>query len=299
MKVAILASDNMMPGADGERPDFFERDEQMGKIVPALAALGVGCELRRWREADAIAGDYAAVLPLLCWDYWEQRDAFLATLERSAERTRVLNAPGLLRWNTDKAYLAELGAKGAPIIETVIAERVSEGVVREAFETLGAERLVIKPQIGAGAWRQVSVRKGEALPEASEMPPGRAMIQPFLKAVETEGEISMLYFGGRFSHALRKTPKAGDYRIQSLYGGREVEFAPDAGMIGLAADVLAMMDEAPLYARVDLLRGNDGAWRLIEVEMVEPYLYFGLSAGEGGENLGAQAFASALVERLN
>jgi len=299
MKVAILASDNMMPGAHDEREDGFERDEQMGKLVPALAALGAGCELRRWRDVEAIADEYNAVLPLFCWDYWESREEFLSAMDKAGERTRVINAPSLLRWNTDKAYLADLGEKGAPIIETVTVEHVDAEVVAQAYETLGAERIVIKPQVGAGAWRQVSLRRGEAIPAPEEMPPGTTMIQPFLNAVEVEGEISMLHFGGRFSHALRKTPKAGDYRIQSLYGGREEVYVPDAAMIALAADVLAMMHEVPLYARVDLLRGNDGEWCLIEVEMVEPYLYLGLSAGDGGENAGAQAFARALVDVLN
>ena len=302
MKVAILASDNMMPGAAEARADAFERAEQMGKLVPALAALGVGCELVRWREIDTVAGGYDAVLPLLCWDYWDAREDFLATLERAAERTRVLNAVELLRWNTDKRYLDELGEGGAPIIATWVVDRVDADVVAEGFARFGCERLVIKPQVGAGAWRQVSVRKGEALPTAEALPPGRAMVQPFLEAVETEGEISLLFFDGVFSHALRKTPKAGDYRIQSLYGGKEERYAPDAEQLGIAEAALGQMaarfGEGPLYARVDVLRGNDGGWKLIECEMVEPYLYLGLSAGEGGENAGARAFARALAGRL-
>jgi len=310
--VAILASDDMMPGAVTERGDAFERDEQMGKLVPALAMLGVDCALLRWREAAERAGDYDAVLPLLCWDYWDEREAFLTVLERAAKTTRVLNGVELLRWNTDKRYLEELGAgtanlRGAPIIETEVVERIDSDAVARAFDRFGTDRLVIKPQVGAGAWRQVSVRRGEALPDAGEMPSGRAMIQPFLKAVETEGEISMLFFDGVLSHALRKTPKPGDYRIQSLYGGREEAVVATPDMIAIADGALAQMQARfgalPLYARVDVLRGNaengDGSWRLIECEMVEPYLYFGLSDGEGGENAGARAFAAALVNRLD
>ena len=288
----------MMPGAADERSDSFERDEQMGKLVPALAALGVGCELVRWRDCDAGAEDFAAMMPLLCWDYWDQRESFLATLDRAGRKTRVLNSPATLRANTDKAYLAELAARGAPVIPEISVEFATDAVIQEAFDRLGSDTLVVKPRIGGGAWRQVKVERGRPLPPGSERPPGPALIQPFLHAIVKEGEVSLLHFDGRFSHGLRKLAKPGDYRIQSTFGGREEPFVPDAGLRGLARDILGLMDEVPLYARVDLLRGNDGAWKLIEIEMVEPYLYLGLSAGEGADNLGAQAFASALLGRL-
>ena len=124
------------------------------------------------------------------------------------------------------------------------------------------------------------------------------MIQPFMEAVETEGEVSMLWFGGELSHALRKLPKAGDYRIQSLYGGREVSYETGTELRELATRVLGALPELPLYARVDCLRGNDGEWKLIELELVEPYLYLGLSEGEGADNKSANLFADKLVQAL-
>lgn len=297
-RIAILASENMMPGARNERDDAFERDEQMGKLVPALAGLGLGCDLRPWRHADRLAGDYDAMLPLLCWDYWDHREQFLGTLEAAARTTRIFNSPTLLRANTDKAYLAELASRGAPVIPEWSVEFATDAIIRRAFERFETDTLVVKPRIGGGAWRQVLVRKGEPLPPESERPPAGALIQPFLRAIVDEGEVSLLFFDGRFSHGLRKIAKSGDYRIQSSFGGREEPYMPYAGMIALATRVLGMLDEVPLYARVDLLRGNDGAWKLIEVEMVEPYLYFGLSKGERGSNRGARALAVSLWERL-
>ena len=298
MKVAVLASADMMPGADRERADAFERDEQMGKLVPALAARGLECELVEWREAERRAGEFAAMLPLLCWDYWDHRGDFLGALERAAERTRVLNAPELIRWNTSKSYLEEMGRRGAPLIPTQVVERVTDEAAMNAFAAFGCTELVAKPLVGAGAWRQALLRQGEALPPGGELPPGRAMLQPFLPSVREEGELSLLFFGGAFSHGLRKLPKGGDYRIQSLYGGREVAWEPEAELVELAERCVGMVGGVPLYARVDLLRGLDGEWKLIEMEMVEPYLYLGLSGGEGAENAGARRFVEALVGRL-
>ena len=297
-KVAVLASDNMMPGAENAREDAFERDEQMGKLVPCLAARGVECELVRWREAAKRAGEFDAVMPLLCWDYWDDREAFLAEMERAAERTRVFNAPKMLRWNTDKIYLQQFADGGVPTLPTRFVDEVGEAEVLDGFERFGTDTLVIKPRVGAGAWRQALVRMGEPLPGADALPPGAAMIQPFMEAVATEGEVSMLWFGGELSHALRKLPKAGDYRIQSLYGGREVPHEAENELRALATAVLGALPELPLYARVDCLRGNDGEWKLIELELVEPYLYLGLSEGEGADNKGANLFADKLVRAM-
>ena len=297
-KVAVLASDNMMPGAQDARADDFERDEQMGKLVPCLAAREMECELVRWREAAARAGEFDAVLPLLCWDYWDDREAFLGEMERAAEVTRVFNAPEVLRWNTDKIYLDQFARGGVPTIPTGFVERVGEADVLDGFTRFDTDTLVIKPQVGAGAWRQALVRRGEPMPGRDALPPGAAMVQPFQDSVGTEGEVSMLWFGGELSHSLKKLPKAGDYRIQSLYGGREVPYEAGDELRELATRVLGALPEIPLYARVDCLRGNDGAWKLIELELVEPYLYFGLSEGEGANNKGANLFADALARVL-
>ena len=297
-RVAVLASADMMPDSASPRADAFERDEQMQKLRPALAAHGVGVELRPWRELDGFAGEFDAVLPLLCWDYWDDRDVFLAALEWASLHTRVFNPPEMLRWNTDKRYLLELASKGVPGVPTLEVERTTEAAVADAFAHFQTDQLVAKPRIGAGAWRQARLARGEALPPESDLPPGAALLQPFLPSIEEDGEVSLLFFGGAFSHALRKRAKAGDYRIQSLYGGREERLEATPVMRDVAAQALSHISQTPLYARVDLVRGLDGAWALIELELVEPYLYLGLSSGEGGSNQGAQRFAAALAGAL-
>lgn len=299
IKIAVLASANMMPGDPDERGDAFERDEQMGKLMPAFAEQSMELDLIPWREASSRASDYDAMLPLLVWDYFEGNEqAFLGEMLEASRETLVLNTVNVLKWNAHKSYLDELAARGAPVIETINVNRITEANVASAFETLGADKLVIKPQVGGGAWRQVLYSKGDTFPPVSELPPGEAMIQIFLPSVQTEGEYSFLYFGSEYSHALIKRPKDGDYRIQSLYGGTEETYSATDEEKKSAEAVLASLDEMPLYARVDLLRGLDGHLKLIELEMIEPYLYLPHSKGEGADNIGAQNLAKALKRRL-
>jgi len=299
-KIAVLASANMLPGHPDERGDAFERDEEMGKLVPAFAAEDMALDLIPWREASARAGDYDAMLPLLVWDYFEGNEAaFLAEMRAASKQTCVLNAVDVLQWNAHKSYLDVLAARGAPVIETLNVDLITEANISAAFEALGTDTLVIKPQVGGGAWRQVLYPKGDVFPVAESLPPGEAMIQAFLPSVQSEGEYSFLYFGGKYSHALIKRPKEGDYRIQSLYGGTDETYEATAEEKKTAEAVLSTLDAIPLYARVDLLRGLDGQLKLIELEMIEPYLYLLHSAGEGAENLGAQNLAKALKRRLS
>lgn len=298
-KIAILASDNMMPGHANEREDSFERDEEMGKLVPAFAAQGMELDLIRWRDAAEKADDYDAMLPLLVWDYFEGNEAaFTAEMAKAETKTKLYNNFKTLRWNANKSYLDELENHGAPVISTVTVKRVTETGVSRAFEELKTETLVIKPQVGGGAWRQVLYKKGDPFPSKDDLPPEGAMIQAFLPSVVKEGEYSFLYFGGQFSHGLIKRPKSGDYRIQSLYGGTEETYEPSSQERASAREVLDALDFTPLYARVDLLRGRDGKLKLIELEMIEPYLYLAHAEGEGADNKGAQKLAKALAKKL-
>ena len=298
-KIAILAADNMIPGHANEVEDLVERDEEMGKLIPAFAAQGMTLDLIPWREAAAKADEYDAMLPLLVWDYFEGNEAdFIAEMAKAEAKTKLFNDFKTLSWNANKSYLDELEHEGAPVISTITVERVTETGVARAFEELETDTLVIKPQVGGGAWRQVLYKKGEPFPSKDELPPEGAMIQAFLPSVVEEGEYSFLYFGGQFSHALIKRPKSGDYRIQSIYGGTEETYEPSSQERASARAVLNALNFTPLYARVDLLRGRDGKLKLIELEMIEPYLYLTHAKGEGAENKGAQKLAESVAKRL-
>ena len=298
-KIAFLISDDLLPNAEGARRDRFELVEQVGKLKPAFAAQGMELIEVRWREIADRTGEFDGILPLMVWDYYQgNKEAFLTAIAEAERVTPVFNDFDTLKWNADKSYLDELKSRGAPVIRTTAVDFVTQSNVARAFEELETDTLVIKPQVGGGAWRQVLYRQGEPFPEPAEFPPEGALLQAFLPSVKEEGEYSFLYFGGRFSHAVRKTPKAGDYRIQSIYGGHEDTYVPTEAERETARSVLDTLDEPPLYARVDLLRGRDGQLKLIELELLEPYLYLPQAPGEAGENEGAQKFAKALKARL-
>ncbi len=298
-KIAVLVSDNLLPDVGETRKDIFELEEEMGKITPAFADHGMDVSLLRWRDASAQAENYDALLPLFVWDYFEGNEAaFMAEMAKASKFTKIFNPFDVLKWNANKSYLEELERRGAPVIKTYTLERVTPSGIAKAFEYLEADTLVIKPQVGGGAWRQVLYKKGDPFPAKDALPPADAMVQAFLPSVISEGEYSFLYFGGQFSHALLKTPKDGDYRIQSIYGGLEKTYAPTPAERDSARSVLDTLDYTPLYARVDLLRGTDGRLRLIELEMIEPYLYLAHADGEGVANKGAQKLAAVLAKRL-
>ncbi len=292
-RIAFLTSVDMMPGHPDRRADYFEFDLEFALLKPACAARGFSLEPQIW-DVPIDWHVFEAAMIGTTWDYPERQAEFLAALEQIASQTRLLNPLEVVRWNLRKTYLQDLAASGAPGVPTLWTADARPTTIQAAFVQLGADELVVKPQIGAGAWRQARVRQGDPLPPATELPPAEAMIQPYLPAITTEGEYSLLFYGGVFSHGVRKMPKAGDYRVQSMYGATETPFTPSPAELAAAR---AVLDAVPatlrnnrglLYARVDMVRGLGGELLLMELELIEPYHY-----PEQGPGLGA-VFAAAL-----
>jgi glutathione synthase/RimK-type ligase-like ATP-grasp enzyme len=248
-----------------------------------LRRAGLEVEPRPWTEADEL-GEFDLVMPLVAWGYhldpprWH---ALLDRLERAGPRT--LNPVPLLRWNSDKRYLAELGGKGIAVIPTRVSEAIDEAALADARSEYG-EELVIKPPVSAAADGTYLLRSHDPLPETAR---GRAMmIQPFLRSVAQEGEYSIMLFGGQFSHAIVKRPKAGDYRVQPHLGGTEVPCAAPAGSVELAEAALSAAPSEAAYARVDMVRNDSGKLAIIELELIEPSLWL-QHAPDGGSSFAA------------
>ena len=299
-RVAYLTSSDMVPGGAAARADLFELEHQLAAVVPACRARGLELELCVWdapaTAQQVAAGRYAAVVVGTPWDYHGRAETFLSQVDRFATAAPVWNPPRVMRWNTHKSYLRDLERAGVRCVPTAWVDRVDAETVAAAHRALGAEHLVAKPIVGAGAERQVRLRRGAPLPPAADGPPAAALLQPFVPSVQTEGELSLVFCGGRYSHALVKRPAAGDYRVQSVYGGREVPYEPTPAERSTAERALAAVPGCVpadlLYARVDLVRATDGGLMLMELELIEPYLY-----PEQGPELGAH-FARALAARL-
>lgn len=275
--IAYLVSANVLAHRSEARSDAHEFTEQFAAIDGPCRAAGFALEPVVWDEGFDPAA-YAGIIVGPTWDYWDKTEQFLRVLEAASQARPLLNPLDVVRWNMDKTYLRDLAALGAPVIETVWADLATPDVIEAAFGTLRSDDLVIKPVVGAGAWRQARVRRGEALPAADALPPARAMIQAFLPAIQQEGEYSLLFFGGAFSHAVIKRAAKGDYRIQGMYGGVDTPYQPSQDDIALARQCLEAACrqtgvDSLLYARVDMVRGTEGHLRLMEIELIEPYYY--------------------------
>jgi hypothetical protein len=281
-KIAYLASRVTLPGSPIRRTDAFEHDYMMDALRGPFEARGMRVEDVAWDDPKADWADYVAVIIGTTWDYWDRLEEFLAALERIEGQTRLFNGSALVRWNARKTYLRELETKGAKLIPTLWLDVADEAAAKAAFDALGADDLVFKRQVGAGAKDQHRLKRGEPIPAM----PHAMMVQPFLPMIQTEGELSFIFIDGEFSHALIKRAQPGDYRIQSTYGGREEKITPSAEDLAAARAIIGTLDEAPLYGRVDMLRGEGGELLLMELEVIEPYLY-PVEGPELGERMAA------------
>ncbi|MEM6557361.1 MAG: hypothetical protein AAF642_15880 [Pseudomonadota bacterium] len=269
MKIAYLASKATLPGSPTRRSDAFEHDRMMDALHAPFADKEMQVVDVDWADPDQDWAAFAAVIVGTTWDYWDHHDQFLGTLQQIESKTRLFNSAALVQWNSHKGYLQSLEQKGARLIPTLWIDHVDAANAAGAFSQLGSDDLVFKRQVGAGADGQYRLTPNSALPDM----PHPMMVQPFLSNIQEEGEYSFIFIDGRFCHALLKTAKSGDYRIQSTYGGQETPIMPNQADLAEAAAVLKTLDDTPLYARVDMLRGDDGQLLLMELELIEPYLY--------------------------
>ena len=287
-QIAVLTPDPSDPSYAGQWPGVLER------LQAALALEGITVEPMPWTDHIEDGSRLAAfplVLPLIVWGYHRDHARWVqacATWEPAG--VRMLNPPSVLMWNSDKSYLGRLAERGVAMPRTQWVEGVTQADVDAAFARFGPGTVVVKPRVSGGAWQTLRLSHGEAMKGAPE---GPAMIQPYLPSIETEGETSLLIFGGRLSHIVNKRPVNGDFRIQVQYGGQYVALPePPEGAWDLAQRTLAAIDEDLLYARIDMARGPHGGWLLMEAELIEPDFYLDHDPANGS------GFAEAVKARL-
>ena len=260
----------------------------------ALRSAGIEVSARPWTAPGDLA-PFDAVLPLVVWGYHERYGEWLALLDRlERERRRCINPIPVLRWNSDKSYLAELDARGIATVHTIAVDALDEHGLREARDRFGCKQLVVKPPVSASAAGTFLLGPGEPVPE--EAAGRRMLVQPFMASIASHGEYSLMLFGGEFSHAIVKTPRAGDFRVQPHLGGTERPCPPPAGAEALARAALAAAPAKAVYARVDMVTDDDGQFRIMELELIEPALWL-QHAPDGGADF-SSAVRSAIQEPL-
>ncbi|GIH98766.1 ATP-grasp domain-containing protein [Planobispora takensis] len=248
-----------------EDPDGFDDEKEIA--LAAWAEAGIDGRIVRWDDPGVDWSAFDIVVVRSVWDYVARRAEFLDWARRVESVTRLANPAAVLERNTDKTYLRDLAV---PIIPTSWVEP------GQAVDLPDLDEYVVKPAISAGARDTIrTTDRGKAEAHAARLAAeGRtAMIQPYLDMVETEGETSLLYFGGRLSHTVRRNPMlAGGTAAPDADNARAQLRDPDPDQVALAERVLAEFPGV-LYARVDLVRLPDGGAAVIEVELTEPYLF--------------------------
>lgn len=276
-----------------ELPDLDSDDHV---LVAALKARGVDVTLPLWDgPAAAFSKDAVDVTVIRStWDYTTRREQFLQWADTVDATGRLLNPAAVVRWNTDKRYLQTLAEHRVATVPTVFLEQGSAARFVDVVKALpaGVSGYVLKPTIGAGSRDTISVQADDVAAAQAFLdevqPREGVMVQPFLPGIK-DGEVSMVFIDGRFSHAVNKRPKEGDFRSQPEFGSVVTRHVPTAAEVAVADAALHVTGGFLLYARVDLVRGLDGRPVVIELELTEPCLYLNWS------DTAADVLAAAIV----
>jgi glutathione synthase/RimK-type ligase-like ATP-grasp enzyme len=270
-----------------ELPDLCADDRL---LLDALASDGIPARPAVWNDTALRWERFGLVVLRSTWDYHRRLAEFLGWVDRVAGRTRLLNDPRTVRWNSHKTYLRELERSGIPIVPTVWGSELDS--VTDTLEERGWERGVLKPAVSASGEGAHLLRLGDrASNEAAFrelLAKGEVLLQPYLAAVNDPGERSLVFLDGAYSHAVLRAPRF-------LPGSPLREGAPVEPLDlerEVAVRALAVVEPRPLYARVDLVTGSDGSPRLMELELIEPLLFLGTSPGAAGR------LARAIAQRL-
>ena len=247
-------------------------------LQTALEERGMQVRRKAWDDKNMDWTQTKCAIFRATWDYFHRFEEFSKWLETASQETMLINPPSTIQWNIDKHYLLDLEEKGIPIVPSEICKQGDSRSLQEWCDSLGGEKWVLKPTI-SGAARHTylidrdNVKQHEKifsdLIEKEDM-----MLQPFMEHILTEGEVSLMVMNGKYTHAIKKIAKEGDFRVQDDFGGSVHKYSPSKEEVLFAERAIAACDPMPLYGRVDMLRDNTGQWVLGELELIEPELWF-------------------------
>lgn len=276
--------------------DFVIDDEL---AYEPLQQLGWQIEAVPWDRSNVAWNHFDAVVIRSPWDYQYRSVTFLDVLRKIEQSdTLLFNDLELVEWNLRKTYLRDLENRGVSVVPTIYLDRLEPGHLPGLFDEIDSDKIVVKPVVGAGAIGAFPLTRHNIDHKAEEVEAFYAnrplMAQPFLEHVVDEGEYSLFYFNGSYSHCVLKSPKDGDFRVQEEHGGLIRSHKPTDQLLNLGNETIASLEETPLYARPDFVRSNDGnTFWLIELELIEPSLYF------RNDPNAPTRFAKALDERVS
>lgn len=247
-------------------------------LAQALRRLGLTVQRLAWDDPQQDWSQVRGAVFRSTWDYSERQAEFEAWLDQVALTTLLFNRYDLIRWNMDKHYLRDLAEQGVAIVPSVFLQPRQPVDLVVLAQRFGWQELVIKPTVSAGARGALRFGLSQAATAQQALDQALAseamLVQPFLPSVLSQGELSLILMAGKLSHAIRKTPRDGDFRVQDDHGGQVHAHTPSNDEIAFAESAVAACVVTPLYARVDVLRDEANRLRLIELELIEPELFF-------------------------
>ena len=251
------------------------RDDRL--LQEALEELGLSSVRVDWARPDVDWSQFRAVVFRTTWDYYYRFEEFSDWLKKVEQQTKLINDDSIIWWNLDKHYLADLEEKGIPVVASRFLETGAPMDLKALLRETGWEEAVIKPCISGGARYTYRVTRENAGRVESLIRPvleqESFMVQPFIEEIVDTGEDTLMVLNGTYTHAVRKVAKPGDFRVQDDHGGTYQLYTPTAGQIDLAERVMEVVEPIPEYARVDMVRDNDGRWSIMELELIEPELW--------------------------
>lgn len=250
-------------------------------LYEPLKKLGWSVEPVSWRNTDIDWNQFEAVIIRSPWDYQNNPGRFMEVLEKIDESSaRLENSIELVWWNISKTYLKELEEQDIEIVPSLWPDIFQTEKVYEYFEKLCSDEIVIKPVISAGADNTYRLRRKNIdcyLQDLNEIFKSRSfLVQPFMPGIVEEGEFSVFFFGDTYSHTILKTPKAKDFRVQEEHGGRLKTVNPEEALLDVSRKTLNKIYPDPLYTRLDYVRTSSNTFALMELELIEPSLYFNM-----------------------
>lgn len=278
------------PQGDWYLGNILQDDRLLQAALDDLGILSIRVD---WSDPDVDWSRFRCAVFRTTWDYFDRFGEFSAWLDRAQSLTRLCNAPSIVRWNMDKHYLAYLDAGGVPVVRSKFIERGTTIRLQQLLDETGWEEAVIKPCVSGGARHTYRVDRTNAAQLDATIQGLLAaeafLLQPFERGIMAHGEDSLMIIDGRFSHAVRKLAKAGDFRVQDDHGGTVHGYQPTAEQIALAERAMAACDSMPVYGRVDMVQVDSGDYAVMELELIEPELWLRLYPPA------AAAFAKAIA----
>jgi len=263
-----------------ERGDFVIDDEH---AIEPLADIGWQVSTVSWRQQAIPWRDFDVVIIRSTWDYWNDVPGFLEALDRISRETRLANPLDLVHWNLSKTYLRDLEGKGVGIVPTLWAGHPTVSQMGGAHDALQSDELVIKPVVGANGEDAYRISRSDSAQRleriARRFQRREGMLQRFMPCILSEGEFSLFYFNGEFSHAIIKKPAEAEFRSQEERGAEIMAVVPEDLLLRRGRQAIATISPAPLYTRVDFVRDEREDFLVMEMELIEPSMYLRMEPG--------------------